>query len=136
MRVVLERGAKMPTRATEGSVGYDLYSREDVWVPAGGVVVIDTGVHAELAPDEMGEVRGRSGLAKRGVMVATGTLDPDYRGSIGVILYNVSGIEYHIHEGDRVAQLVILPVRTPELVQVDSLSETARGDGGFGSTGK
>ena len=68
-------------------------------------------------------------------MAAVGTIDPSYRGSIGIVLYNVSGEDYHIHEGDRIAQLVIVPVCRPKVEIVDTLTMTDRAGGGFGSTG-
>lgn len=136
MKVMLDDCAVLPTRATELSAGLDLYSPVDRWIPKGGIECIDTGVHIQLASDDMAEVKGRSGLTRRGVMVPTGTIDADFRGSIGVTLYNLGGYDYHIRRGDRIAQLVVSPVRYPELELVDALDETARGGGGFGSTGR
>ena len=136
LRVTLDEGAAQPTRAFVTDAGLDLYSPVDIWVRHGCAAYIDTGVHVEICDGYMGEIRGRSGLAGRGVMVATGTIDCDYRGSLGVMLYTVSGEDYHIHVGDRIAQLVITPVSRPKVEIVDALPETDRGDGGFGSTGR
>lgn len=135
LRVVLDPNAAEPTRAFVSDAGLDLYSPVDIWVPHTGVTFIDTGVHVEIDDGCMGEIRGRSGLSKRGIMAAVGTIDPDYRGSIGVVLFNVSGEDYHIHEGDRIAQLVITPVCRPKVEIVDVLTDTDRAGGGFGSTG-
>ena len=135
LRITLDEGASIPTRAFAIDAGLDLYSPVDIWVPTGGRVCIDTGVHVEIDEGCMGEVRGRSSMARRGVLTAIGTIDADYRGGIGVTLLNVSDDDYHIHEGDRIAQLVITPVYTPKVEVVDVLTKTDRADGGFGSTG-
>lgn len=136
MKVMLDKDAYTPTRATEQAAGLDLYSPVDAVVIPWDAAFIDTGVHIQLQPDEYAEIKGRSGLARRGVMVATGTIDADYRGALGIVLYNVTDTPYKIHKGDRVAQLVVQPVRKPEVEIVDELDETGRGSGGFGSTGR
>ena len=136
MRVSLDPDAAVPTRAFATDAGLDLYSPTDIWVPHQGVTFIDTGVHVEICDGYAGEVRGRSGLSRRGVMVATGTIDSHYRGSLGIVLYNVSGEDYHIHAGDRIAQLVIEPALRPRVEVVDVLPDTDRAGGGFGSTGR
>lgn len=98
---------------------------------------IHTGIHISLPDGYEAQVRGRSGLNKEhGIVVPTGTIDADYRGEIGVIVYNLSREEYTIQPGDRIAQLVICPVIQADWQQVESLDQTDRGDGGFGSTGK
>lgn len=135
LRVTLDPGAAEPTRAFINDAGLDLYSPVDIWVPHTGITFVDTGVHVEIDTGCMGEIRGRSGLSRRGIMAAVGTIDPSYRGSIGIVLYNVSGEDYHIHEGDRIAQLVIVPVCRPKVEIVDTLTMTDRAGGGFGSTG-
>lgn len=136
MKVMLDKGAYTPTRATEQAAGLDLYSPVDTVVIPWDVAFIDTGVHIQLQPDEYAEIKGRSGLARRGVMVATGTIDADYRGALGIVLYNITDTPYRIHRGDRVAQLVVQPVRKPDVEIVHMLDETGRGSGGFGSTGR
>lgn len=136
MKITLDNGAHIPTRATEQAAGLDLYSPVDAMVIPWDTTFIDTGVHIRLQPDEYAEIKGRSGLARRGVMVATGTIDSDYRGALGIVLYNVTDTPYQIHKGDRVAQLVVQPVRKPEIEIVDELDDTGRGSGGFGSTGR
>lgn len=138
----LAPGARAPTRATAGAAGMDLHA----YLPDGGPLVlppgewahIPTGVSVALPPGYEGQVRPRSGLAwKRGVTVlnAPGTIDADYRGDLGVLLLNHGDEDFAVEHGDRIAQLVVCPVPAVELVAADSLPPTARGAGGFGSTG-
>lgn len=136
MKIMLDPGAKAPIRATAGAAGLDLFSPVDVQIRAHGIGFIDTGVHVQLAADEYGEIKGRSGLTRRGLMVPTGTIDSDYTGGLGVTLYNFSGDDYHVHAGDRIAQLVVSPVRLPDVEIVEALDGTERGENGFGSTGR
>lgn len=127
-----------PEYKTKDSAGCDLINN-------GGAVkllpldraFIHTGLYIALPEGYEAQVRGRSGLNKNhGIVVPTGTIDTDYRGEIGVVVYNLSREEYTIQPGDRIAQLVISPVVQADWQQVDNLDETDRGDGGFGSTGK
>ena len=98
---------------------------------------IHTGVYISLPDGYEAQVRGRSGLNKNfGIVVPTGTIDADYRGEIGVVVYNLSREDYTIQPYERIAQLVISPVVQADWQLVDSLDETDRGEGGFGSTGK
>lgn len=137
MKIMLDKGAKMPTRAHETDAGLDLYSRETTIVSAKESAVFDTGVHIELPPDTVGYIKGKSGLnVKYGIVVPDGTVDEGYTGSIRVKLYNLSGYDYKVSKGDKICQLVIHPILKPELEVVDSLADTERGSGGFGSTGK
>lgn len=136
MKIKLDKGAIAPRRATEGAAGLDLYSHEEIVILPGDRTVVDTGVHIQLEPDEVADVRGRSSMSLRGLLVATGTIDSDYRGSLGVVIYNLSPEEHYIHYGDRIAQLVIYQARMPEVEVVKELDETRRGSGGFGSTGR
>ena len=136
----LDPRAVIPTRATGGSAGYDLHAitpgERPVTVPAGGRLVVNTGIAIALPPGYAGLVLPRSGLACRyGVPVANspGLIDSDYRGEVVVVL--TAQQEHMIFHGQRVAQLLILPVPVIELVEVDELDETDRGSGGFGSTG-
>lgn len=157
MRVVLDENAIMPTRAHDTDAGLDLYSRESKVVPAGGSAVFDTGVHIELPgawetcePLNLQESiwRGhkfivltagilvsKSGLNVKHNITSTGLIDADYTGSIVVKLYNHGKEDYQVVAGDKISQLVILPILTPSLELVDKLEETERGDNGFGSTG-
>lgn len=138
VRIKLAPGARMPTRGTSGAAGLDLYAllSDRMLIVPSGTVLIDTGVHIELPPGFEAQVRPRSSMSKRGLVVPVGTIDADYRGPIGVIVCNASSALHTIEPDDRIAQFVIARVEMPTLVAVDELSETARGAGGFGSTGR
>jgi dUTP pyrophosphatase len=127
----------IPKKATEGASGFDLQAVEAVEIPPGGIVLVDTGIRLAIPAGLEGQVRSRSGLARRGVVVANspGTIDSDYRGSIGVILLNVGKEPYQVNVGDRIAQLVFARVEYVQFEAVEALEDTARGSGGFGSTG-
>lgn len=138
----LRENATLPTRGTKGSAGADLYAciEESVTINPGDLKLIPTGVAIAL-PDSSAVVYlyARSGLGvKHGICLANGVgvVDSDYRGEIMVGLCNVSGEPYTIEPNERIAQMVISPVIIPELVEVEKLDETDRGEGGFGSTGK
>lgn len=141
LRIRLTRPqAVLPRRATDGSAGYDLSAATDtpLRVEHGQVTAVPTGIAIELAPGTAALVLGRSGLgSKHGICPANavGLIDSDYRGELVVNLTCHKPEGYTIQPGERVAQMVIVPVLTPELQPVDELSETARGAGGFGSTG-
>lgn len=136
IRVTLSPGAVMPTRGSEGAAGYDLYALEDTTINCFQFIPVNTGVSIEIPAGHYGRVAPRSGLSvKHGVMVGAGVIDSDYRGEIKVALATLNGV-YEFKKGDRIAQLIIERIATPELVQVDSLDDTDRGEGGFGSTGK
>ncbi len=133
--------AALPERATRGSAGLDLRActDEETCIMPGETAVLPTGLAVALPEGSVGLVFGRSGLGIRHGIVpanAVGVIDADYRGEIMVGLTNHSAEPYIIVPGDRIAQLVILPVLTPTVEEVDQLSETVRGAGGFGSTGK
>lgn len=136
MKIMLDDGAYMPTRAHSMDAGLDLYSPVDVLLMSQASAVIDTGVHVELPPGSVGFLKSKSGLNVRHGILGEGVIDAGYTGSIRVKLYNHSGDTYKIRRGDKITQLVILPVILPELEQVDSLEDTERGCGGFGSTGR
>jgi dUTP pyrophosphatase len=131
--------AGFPSRQHSWDAGYDVTSVEETVIPAGKWVLVKTGIAVEL-PEEMEiQVRSRSGMAlKYGVFClnAPGTVDAGYRNEIGVILANFSREDFVIHRGDRIAQLIFQIPKHPELVEVDDLSESDRGLGGFGSTGR
>lgn len=138
----LRDGAVLPMRATEGSAGHDLYALldEPVTVRPGGLVRIPTGIAVALpCPDYAAFVYARSGLAiKFGIAPSNcvGVIDSDYRGEVIVGLTNHSSEPYTIQTGERIAQMIIAPVVLPEIVECDTLDDTARGAGGFGSTGR
>ena len=134
--------AQLPKRETSGSAGHDLRAciSEDVILPAGGSLRLPTGIAIEMeSADYVAIIAARSSMAaKYGVTMANGigVIDSDYRGEISVLLYNHSQEDFVIHPGDRVAQLLLLPVDLPDIVEVEELSQTQRGEGGFGSTGR
>ena len=136
MRIVLDNGAKMPEKAHETDAGYDLYAREMNYVPARGSAVFDTGVHVEIPVGYVGFLKSKSGLnVKRGI-TSEGVIDAGYTGSIVVKLYNHTDEAYMVYKGDKISQLVILPIMTDALEVVESLTETERGNNGFGSSGR
>lgn len=138
MKVQLDKGAKLPTRAYTWDAGFDLYAPEAATIPARGSVVIDTGVHVEIPEGYVGFIKSRSGLnTKHGIVSDSGVIDSGYIGSIRVKLYNNAYKCYEIKPGNRICQIVFLPVFLPELKVVDSLGgETERGANGFGSSGE
>jgi len=132
----LDYKAGTPTRATEKSAGLDLYAAESVFINPVSQETIGTGVSVSFPPGTVGMIWPRSGLAARhGVDVMAGVVDEDYTGEIKVILRNHGVRAVSIAVGDRIAQLVIQPYLRPQIEVVDSLAETARSDGGFGSSG-
>lgn len=137
----LEHGAGLPTPAyaTAGAAGLDVVSAEDAVLPPGGRAAIATGFALAIPPGFEVQVRPRSGLAlKHGItcLNTPGTIDADYRGEVKVILANLGQEPFHIARGDRIAQLVPAPVQRAVLDEVDTLDDTKRGAGGFGSTGR
>jgi dUTP pyrophosphatase len=136
--IVAEDGF-LPAYANPGDAGADLKSTEDVTVPARGRVLVKTGVKIALPNGFVGLVHPRSGLAaKSGITVLNtpGTVDAGYRGEIMVTLYNSTDEDFKVSRGDRIAQLVIQAVEHATFVQVSDLPDSARGTGGFGSSGK
>ena len=134
--IKLDEGAKMPTRAHATDAGLDLYARETQIVSARESAKFDTGVHVELPAGTVGMLKSKSGLNVKHGITSEGVIDVGYTGSIVVKLYNNSGTDYKVNAGDKISQLVIMPIYTPTPVLVDDLTETERGAGGFGSTGK
>lgn len=136
MKVILDKGAYMPTRAHEADAGYDLRAMKSDYIPFGGSCVFDTGVHIEIPVGYVGMLKSKSGLNVNHNLVSEGVIDSGYTGSIKVKLYNHSKSAYYVEAGDKISQLVILPILTPDLEVVDKFDDTERGDNGFGSTGK
>ncbi len=136
MKFMLDDGAYLPTRAHESDAGLDLYAREDTIVCAKESAKFDTGVHIELPPDTVGFIKSKSGLNVKHGITSEGVIDEGYTGSIVVKLYNHSGYDYVVKRGDKITQLVVLPVVKPSLELVDSLEQTDRGNNGFGSSGR
>ena len=140
VRVVRKTQHALPEYETSHSAGMDLRAdlEETVVLDPGGRTLIPTGLYIEIPAGYEAQVRPRSGLAlKRGLTVlnAPGTIDADYRGEVGVILVNLSQEVQSVEPGERIAQLLFAPVTRCQLVEVDVLSQTERGRGGFGSTG-
>jgi dUTP pyrophosphatase len=136
MKIMLDKGAILPTRAHPWDAGLDLYAKEGGVLRPGYHEVFDTGIHVQIPEGYYGEIRSRSGLMVNHHIVTDGTIDANYTGSIRVKLFNLSNRAYKVQVGDKIAQLVIVPCLLPELEIVDHLEETDRGDGGFGSTGR
>lgn len=139
---IVREGADVPVRATDGSAGYDLKAciEEDLLLLLGETKMIPTGIAIQLASNQyVGLLFSRSSIAVKYGQIqpnAVGVIDSDYRGEIMVALKNTSTEGYTIRKGDRIAQLVIVPVALPEVEVCDELEESARGTGGFGSTGR
>ena len=136
MKIKLDPGAFMPEYAHEQDAGMDLRSPVDAVVLPHDSAVIDTGVHVEIPKGAVGMLKSKSGLNVNHDITSEGVIDEGYTGSICIKLYNHGGARYHVKAGDKISQLVILPVLHPALELVDSLDETERGDNGFGSTGR
>ena len=128
-----------PAKAHSDDAAYDLRSRIDLTIDPGKVALVPTGLTLELPVGYEAQVRPRSGLALKsgiGVLNGPGTIDAGYRGEVGSILFNFSDRPFEIRRGDRISQMVIAKLADVHLESVEQLSESARGTGGFGSTGK
>lgn len=127
--------AKLPTKGSDEAAGFDLYSPMDLTLFSGDRTTLDLRIATSIPKGYEAQIRGRSGLAKRGLRVFPGTIDSDYRGSWGIIMEFNSYGSIKIEKGDRVAQVVFNEIPQIELSEVIELDETNRGSGGFGSTG-
>ncbi len=129
--------AALPRYMTEGAAGMDCYAALETQrvMSPGTTLLVPLGFALELPPNCEASIRPRSGLSKRGIWVAYGTVDSDYRGEVAACVKNMSDDPFVINPGDRIAQMVISPVITISPVEVDDLSDTTRGENGFGSTG-
>ena len=136
MKIMLDEGAIMPTRAHTYDAGLDLYAREDAYIRANNSFLFDTGVHVKIPQGCVGFIKSKSGLMVNHGILTDGTIDCGYTGPIKVKLFNHGGSKYEVKAGDKIAQLVIVPCVLLPLEEVDSLEKTARGDKGFGSTGR
>lgn len=135
--LLLNAKARVPTRGSSLSAGHDLYSIETVTLKARSRGIIHTGISVALPEGTYGRVAPRSGLAvKHGIDTGAGVVDADYRGEVCVVLFNNSSEDYTISEGERIAQLVVEKIWTGDINVVNSLDDTERSAGGFGSTGK
>jgi dUTP pyrophosphatase len=135
---LLRPGAQLPSRATAGASGLDVYACLDADVELGpDVTLVPTGIAVEVPYGYEVQVRPRSGLARRGVTAVFGTVDSDYRGEVFVNLHTIGTLKsYRIQHGDRIAQLVVSRVEMLPAVEVDEVADSERGEGGFGSTGR
>lgn len=140
MRIKLDEGATLPTRAHLTDAGIDLYSREEKVVPARGSAIFDTGVHIELPPCTVGMLKSKSGLNVKHGIISEGVIDVGYTGSIVAKLYNLSDEDYLVKAGDKITQLVVMRYEPVGVFTgfkvVDELEASDRGDNGFGSSGR
>lgn len=136
MKIKLDPMAWIPERAHDTDAGLDLKSPINIMVPARGSATIDTGVHIQLPPGTAGMLKSKSGLNVKYGITSEGVIDEGYTGSIVVKLYNHTFDDYHVRIGDKISQLVVVPILTPNLELVDELDGGERGNNGFGSTGR
>ena len=128
--------AILPTRAHKEDVGLDIYSLDSATVEPGKGHTFSTGIAGEFIPGYVGMLADRSSMAKKGFKLSGGIIDPGYSGELMVVLRNISSISLHVSKGDRIAQLLIIPALTPEVIEVEELSDSVRKDKGFGSSGR
>lgn len=129
-------GAKVPTRGSALAAGYDIYASEKTVIPKGGRVVVPTGLRLRIPEGCYGRIAPRSGLAvKHGIDTGAGVIDADYRGLLGLLMFNFGEADFTFEAGDRIAQLILERIATPEVTVVQALDATTRGEGKFGSTG-
>ena len=132
----LRNNATIPKRGSEEAAGYDIASAEDTVVPAKGKNVVKTGISMAIPDGCYGRIAPRSGLTvKRFIDVGAGVIDADYRGEVGVVLFNHSDEDFAVKPGDRIAQLILEKIETPSVKEAEELPDTQRGTEGFGSTG-
>lgn len=142
IKVVLGENAKMPEKAhLDSDAGFDIFSPGDFVIPPTtvnevGSAIINTGVHMQIPRGYVGMIKSKSGLNIKHGLTAEGVVDADYTGSIVVKFYNHTRNEYKISKGDKLTQIVILPIPEVNLIEVDRLDVTERGENGFGSSGK
>lgn len=142
LKVKLDDGALAPESAHEEDAGYDIRTPIDCYIPEHGCGTIDTGVHMAIPKGYVGFLKSKSGLNVRDYLTGEGVIDSGYTGSIVVRLYhnrhdeNIAPGGKHFKRGDKIIQIVLLPIIKPKIKIVDELDETERGDGGFGSTGR
>ncbi|GAQ92886.1 dUTPase [Klebsormidium nitens] len=128
--------ATLPKCASPGDAGYDLSAAADQSIASGSWGLVRTGISIAVPEGTYGRVAPRSGLAiKNGIVVGAGVVDRSYRGEVGVVLFNHGPGTFQVRKGDRIAQLILEKIASPPVVEVESLSVTHRGAGGFGSTG-
>lgn len=134
---LLGENAKLPQRQNPGDAGYDLFSPAACVVKAKSKLLIPLDIAVMIPQGYYGQIAPRSSLAsKKFIDVGAGIVDSGYRGNLGVLLFNFSDEDFHVSVGDRIAQLILIQIATPDVRQVDHISGTTRGTGGFGSTGQ
>lgn len=134
MRIVVDVGANIPTRAHKDDAGLDLYATKGGWIWPKSRKVFGTGLHAEIPTGYVGMLTSKSGLMLKGI-TSRGTIDCGYTGEIRAVLYNHSWLPVRIKKGQKITQLVLMRIAYPTLEYVDTLTETERAGGGFGSSG-
>jgi len=133
----LSENAKTPMRGSRNAAGFDLFSAETKEIGANGHGIVKTDISVMLPKGTYGRVAPRSGLAaKYFIDVGAGVVDYDYRGNVGVVLFNHLSKPFQVNKGDRIAQFIVEKICIPKLVEVEEVDETERGAGGYGSTGK
>ena len=134
---LLSENATLPSRGSAFAAGYDLYASEKCVIPPSlGRQLVRTGIAIAIPPGHYGRVAPRSGLTlKQGIHIGAGVIDEDYRGEIGVIIFNLGQHPFRVEPGDKIAQLILERISTPDICVVAELEPTVRGEGGFGSTG-
>lgn len=132
----LSSNAKAPTRGSEYAAGYDLYSPIDCIIYKHSKLLIKTDIAIKFPDNHYAQIKPRSSLAIKGIDTGAGVIDSDYRGNVGVLLFNHSDNDIPINKHDRIAQLILIRISTPDVIEVNELDETKRGEGGYGSTGK
>lgn len=136
VKLDLEKGALLPVRAHPTDAGADVLSPRSFMLPAQSSAIIRTGVHVELLPDTVGMLKSKSGLNIFHDIVGEGVIDEGFTNEIVVKLYNLGNNPYEFARGDKIIQLVVMPVIYPDIVQVYEISGGERGDAGYGSTGR
>merc|ERR1712227_630084 len=132
----MSENATIPTRGSPLAAGYDLYSAEDTTIPARGKGLVKTDIQIKVPHGTYGRIAPRSGLSwKNHIDIGAGVVDEDYRGNVGVVMFNHAETEFVVKKGDRIAQLVCEKISYPEIEVLETLDNTERGEGGFGSTG-
>ena len=137
-KIKLKDSEFRPIKQTEGSSGYDVVSEIDCMIQPGETCLLPLGFSVEVPRGYEAQIRNRSGQAKKGLMIpnGVGTIDSDYRGIVGMLLFNSTRVPYEIHKGDRVGQMVFMKLPDVTIEETLELSSTERGAGGYGSTGK
>lgn len=136
LKVKLDEGVTLPNRAYATDAGADICCREGFTIAGRSSAVIRTGVHVQLPPGTVGMIKSKSGLNIKRNIISDGTIDEGFTGEIIVKLYNLGDQAQHFKQGDKITQLVVLPVHYPDIVQVDEIEGGERGDAGYGSTGR